>query len=84
MVKAFTLGAGATLTAKVNYGIEEGYDFANVIISTDGGATWATVPTNLSNSTVEPNGIEGFSGGWVDLTVDLSAYTGDVMLGFRY
>ncbi len=67
MTKAFTLGAGATLTAKVNYGIEEGYDYANVIVSTDGGATWQTVPTNLSNSTVEPNGIEGFSGGWVDL-----------------
>jgi len=33
---------------------------------------------------VEPNGIEGFSGGWVDLNVDLSAYTGSVRLGFRY
>jgi len=84
MTKAFTLGAGATLAAKVNYGIEEGYDFANVIASTDGGATWVTVPTDLSNSTVEPNGIEGFSGGWVDLNVDLSAYTGSVRLGFRY
>jgi len=84
MTKAFTLGAGATLTAKVNYGIEVDYDYANVIISTDGGANWQTVPTNLSSSTVEPNGIDGFSGGWVDLMVDLSAYTGDVMLGFRY
>jgi immune inhibitor A len=84
MTKAFTLGAGASLTAKVNYGIEEGYDYANVIVSTDGGATWQTVPTNLSNSSVEANGIEGFSGGWVDLSVDLSAYTGSVMLGFRY
>ena len=84
MTKAFTLGAGATMTAKVFYGIEEGYDYANVIASTDGGATWQTVPTNLSNSTVEANGIEGFSGGWVDLNVDLSAFTGEVMLGFRY
>ena len=84
MTKAFTLGAGATLTAKVFYGIEEGYDYANVIASTDGGATWQTVPTNLSNSSVEPNGIEGFSGGWVDLIVNLSAYTGNVLLGFRY
>jgi immune inhibitor A len=84
MTKAFTLGAGATLAAKVNYGIEEGYDYANVIASTDGGATWQTVPTNLSNSTVEANGIEGFSSGWIDLTVDLSAYTGNVLLGFRY
>jgi immune inhibitor A len=84
MYRAFTLPAGAMLTAKVNYGIEEGYDYANVIASSDGGATWQTVPTNLSNSTVEANGIEGFSNGWVDLTVDLSAYTGDVLLGFQY
>ncbi|MGB3716462.1 MAG: immune inhibitor A domain-containing protein [Candidatus Promineifilaceae bacterium] len=84
MTKAFTLGAGATLAAKVNYGIEIGYDYANVIASTDSGATWQTVPTNLSNSSVEPNGIDGFSGDWVDLTADLSAYTGDVLLGFRY
>jgi len=82
MTKAFTLGAGATLTAKVNYGIEAGYDFANVIVSTDGGATWQTVPTNLSNSTVEANGIDGFSSGWVDLTANLPA--GNVMVGFRY
>ena len=84
MTKAFTLGAGATLDAKVFYGIEEGYDYANVIVSTDGGVTWQTVPTNLSNSSVEPNGIEGFSNDWVDLHVDLSAYTGNVMLGFQY
>jgi immune inhibitor A len=84
MTKAFTLGAGATLAAKVNYGIEVGFDYANVIASTDGGATWQTVPTNLSNSSVEPNGIDGFSSGWVDLTADLSAFTGNVMLGFRY
>ena len=82
MTKAFTLGAGATLTAKVNYGIEVDYDFANVIASTDGGATWQTVPTNLSSSTVEANGIDGFSGGWVDLTANLPA--GNVLLGFRY
>ncbi|HEY5984006.1 MAG TPA: immune inhibitor A domain-containing protein [Anaerolineales bacterium] len=84
MTRAFTLGAGSSLAAKVKYGIEVGYDYANVIASTDGGSTWQTVPTNLSNSTVEPNGIDGFSGGWVDLTADLSAYTGNVMLGFKY
>lgn len=82
MTKAFILGEGATLAAKVNYGIEEGYDFANVIVSTDGGANWQTVPTNLSNSSVESNGIEGFSNGWVDLTANLPA--GNVMVGFQY
>ena len=42
------------------------------------------MPTNLSNSSVEPNGIDGFSGGWVDLIADLSAYPANVMLGFKY
>ena len=84
MTKPFTLGAGASLAAKVNYGIEVGYDYASVIVSTDGGVTWKTVPTNLSNSTVEANSIDGFSNGWVDLTADLSAFTGDVLLGFQY
>jgi immune inhibitor A len=84
MTRAFTLPAGATLTAQVNYGIEKGYDYANLIVSSDNGTTWATVPTNLSKSTVEVNGIDGFSKGWVKLTADLSAYTGDVLLGFRY
>jgi len=84
MTKAFTLGAGATLSAKVNYGIEEGYDYASLIVSTDGGDNWETVPTNLSTSAVEANSLDGFSNGWVDMTAELSAYTGDVMLGFRY
>jgi immune inhibitor A len=53
-----------------------------VIVSTDGGATWQTIPTNLSNSTVEPNGIDGFSTGWVELTANLPA--GNVMVGFAY
>jgi len=84
MTKAFTLPAGASLSAMVNYSIEEGYDYASLIVSTDGGANWDTVPTNLSNSSVEPNSIDGFSGGWVALTADLSAYLGDVVLGFEY
>lgn len=84
MYKPFTLAEGATLSAKVSYGIEEGYDYASLIVSTDDGKNWNTVPTNLSNSAVEVNSFDGFSNGWVELTADLASYTGDVMIGFRY
>ncbi len=89
MYKSFNLAAGSTLTAKVKYNIELDWDYAYLVVSTDGGATWTGVPTNLSTTT-NPNGqnfgygITGVSSDWVDLTADLSAYTGNVLLGFRY
>ena len=89
MSKQVTLPAGAQLTAKVNYQIEEDWDYAYVVVSTDSGATWTHVPTNLSRTT-NPyeqnfgNGITGASDGWVDLTADLSAFSGNVLVGFRY
>ncbi len=89
MYKQFDLAAGSSLTAMVDYEIESDWDYAYVVVSTDGGATWTSVQTTRSTST-NPNGqnlgygITGSSGGWVALTADLSAYTGDVLLGFRY
>ncbi len=89
MTKSFNLAPGSSLTAKVNVQIELDWDYAYLVVSTDGGATWGNVATNLSTN-YDPygqnfgNGITGDSGGWVDLTADLSAYTGDVLLGFRY
>ncbi len=87
MYKPFNLAAGATLTAKVKYNIELDWDYAYLVYSTDGGATWVSLDTNLSTMT-DPNGqnfgfgITGTSAGWVDLTASLPA--GDVLLGFRY
>ena len=92
MTRSVALPAGAQLSAKALYNIEQDWDYAYVIVSTDGGATWNTVHTNLSTDT-SPNGqnfgegITGVStnGGWVDLTADLSAYGGQtVQLGFEY
>jgi len=90
MIKAFNLAPGSSLSAMVNVDIEYAWDYAYLIISTDGGATWETVETNIS-TTDDPNGqnfgygITGSSGGaWIPLTADLSAYTGDVLLGFEY
>jgi immune inhibitor A len=89
MYKSVNLPTGSSLTAQVNYDIEVDWDYAYVVVSTDGGASWNGVPTNLSvtsnpNGQNFGNGITGNSGGWTALTADLSAYSGDVLLGFRY
>jgi immune inhibitor A len=87
MYKSFNLPAGSTLTAKVQYNIELDWDYAYLVYSTDNGATWTSLQTNLSTTT-SPNGqnfgygITGISSGWVDLTANLPA--GNVLLGFRY
>jgi immune inhibitor A len=89
MTQSFNLAPGSSLTAMANVQIELDWDYAYLVVSTDGGATWTNVETNLSTTT-DPNGqneghgITGNSGGWVALTADLSTFTGDVLLGFRY
>jgi len=90
MFKQFTLGPGSSLSAMANVAIEYEWDYAYLIVSEDGGATWQTVETNLS-TTDNPNGqnfgygITGSSGGnWIPLTADLSAFVGDVLIGFEY
>jgi immune inhibitor A len=90
MYKQVNLPASSSLTAKVRYDIEPDWDYAYVVVSTDGGTHWTGVPTNVSSSTSPNgqnfgNGITGSSGGnWVDLTADLSGYSGNVLIGFRY
>jgi immune inhibitor A len=88
MYKSFTLPAAATFSAKVKFNIELDWDYAYLVYSTDGGATWTPLQTNLSTTT-DPNGqnkgfgITGSSANaWVDLTANLPS--GSVLLGFRY
>jgi immune inhibitor A len=88
---SFTVPADASLTAKVQYAIEADFDYAFVEVSTNGGSSWTTVPTNLStdedpNGTNPGGGITGSSdGAWVDLTADLAAYAGQAAsVRFRY
>jgi len=85
MTRQLTLPAGATLSAKVRYAIEQDWDYAYLTVN------GTPVPTNLSTAT-NPNGqnfgngITGSSSGnWVTLSANLSAYAGQtVTLGFRY
>jgi immune inhibitor A len=87
MTKAASLPAGAQLTAQVRYNNEQDWDYAYVVVSTDNGATWTTVATNLSTAT-DPNGqnfgqgITGVQPNWTTLTASLPA--GNVLVGFRY
>ncbi|GIG28976.1 immune inhibitor A domain-containing protein [Cellulomonas marina] len=83
--------AGATsLTAKVKYQIEQDWDYAYAVYSTDGGKTFTSLATNRSTST-DPNGqnfgagITGTTGGqWVDLTASLAGVPAGALVGFRY
>jgi immune inhibitor A len=85
------LPAGATtLAAKVAYEIEQDWDYAYAVYSTDGGTTTTSIPTNRSTTT-DPNGqnagagITGSTGGqWVDLTADLRGVPAGALVGFRY
>jgi len=70
---------------------ETNYDGGNLWIGTNGGATWALVPTGLV--TVPYNGYEGGYDCWVgsamaswqEVNVDLSAYAGEIIqLGFSF
>lgn len=89
MYKAFSLPAGATLSARVRYQIEADWDYAYLVYSSDGGATWTPIQTNRS-TTSDPNGqnlgygITGnaTSNNWTSLTANLPS--GNVLLGFRY
>ncbi|MEN5074399.1 immune inhibitor A domain-containing protein [Isoptericola cucumis] len=79
-----TVPDGASLTAKAWYDIEQDYDHAYAEISTDGGAEWTTLTTNVSDEGAN-GGISGTSDGWVDLTADLSEYAGQTAsVRFRY
>jgi immune inhibitor A len=78
MTRNVNLPAGASLSAKVRYSIESGYDFAYLMV--DG----TPVTTNLSNSDVLAEGIDGNSGGaWVDLTASLPAGTHQIGFGYQ-
>ena len=85
---------GQTLTYWTWYEIEKDYDYAYVVVSTDGGQHWITLPAP-NTTRDDPNGVNlgngytGTSGGdkpqWIRQQVDLSAYAGKkILLRFEY
>jgi len=91
----FETTGGGTLTFDTLYDIEEQWDFGFVQVSTDNGATWTSLSNGDTRSDIVAEGYpaimdqlgEGFtgdSGGWVSESFDLSAYSGDILVGFRF
>jgi len=89
----FTEAVSPTLTFKTFYDIEEGWDFGFVQASTDG-ETWVSLPGTTTTEDTDPDcyfvdelpGYTGYSGDWLDETVDLSGFAGEasVWIRFRY
>jgi hypothetical protein len=89
-----TTGGGA-LTFDTMYDIEANWDFGFVQVSTDGGHTWTSLANAYTTDVTDPSaistvvenvpGLTGNSGGWVNMSFDLSAYAGqDILVAFRY
>lgn len=85
----------ATLNYAVFYGIEKGYDFAYVLVSTDNGQTWQALSSdNMQGDKPEddPSDVAltesfytGRKAGWVEESIDLSSYAGKkIQLRFQY
>lgn len=87
LTRAFDLTtvAQATLTYNAWYQIEEGWDYAYVMISLDGGASWDILPApGTTNYNPHGNaygpGYTGDSGGWFTAEIPLDAYAGQNVL----
>ncbi|OQY17265.1 MAG: hypothetical protein B6I35_14760 [Anaerolineaceae bacterium 4572_32.2] len=87
LTRAFDLSGveQATLTYWTWYDLEQGYDYATVEVSVDGGEQWQTLHAP-SGSDADPNGnnpgwgYTGNSAGWVREEVDLAPWVGDEAL----
>jgi hypothetical protein len=85
---------GGTLSFDTYWDIEDYWDFGFVQVSTDGGYTWTSLGNASTTSTHDPGahpniianlpGLTGSSGSWVNVSFDLSAYSGDILIAFRY
>jgi hypothetical protein len=80
----------ATLRFSTWFDIEEGWDYAYVSVSSDGGKTWTALPGRYTRE-YDPvgaaygPGYTGPSGGWVREEVSLDDYAGaEVLLRFEY
>ncbi len=92
LTRAFDLSDvdSATLEFQTWYAIEEFWDYAYLLISTDDGATWDFL-TSAQMTDADPFGnnygigYTGYSGDWLAQSIPLDAYVGgDVLIRFKY
>ncbi|MCI0713694.1 MAG: immune inhibitor A [Chloroflexi bacterium] len=92
LTRAFDLSnvESATLSFMTWYDIEENWDYAYVMVSTDDGLTWTPLQTPRTttenpHNTSYGHGYTGQSSGWIQETLDLSSYAGQgIMLRWEY
>jgi hypothetical protein len=100
VVRPLTVPAGAPeLGFQAQWNVEEdqfgGWDFTFVQVSTDGGATYSSIPCTSTRSDASPfarpvmqenlPGYTAYSGGWRNERCSLAAYAGrSILLAFRH
>ncbi|HET7009752.1 MAG TPA: choice-of-anchor J domain-containing protein [Anaerolineales bacterium] len=91
----FETAGGGSLTFDTIYQTEEDWDFGFVQVSTDGGQNWTSLSNAYTTSDHDPSahpkvianlpGLSGDSGGWINMSFDLSPYAGqNILVAFRY
>jgi hypothetical protein len=91
----YTVLEGDILTINTYWDIEDYWDYGFVQVSTDGGNTWTSLENTDTTWDYDPGahpdiianlpGLTGWSGDFMDISFDLSAYVGsEVIFGFRY
>ncbi len=85
IVREVAVPAGTpALAFDADWSLEDGFDYAYVQVSTDGGESYTSIP--CSDQVAGPLGpaFNGVTGGFVPVTCDLSAYAGQtIVISFR-
>ena len=77
--------ADPTLRFLAKYGAEAGFDYGYVQVSTDGGATYTSIPGDHTVDAPLGPGLNGTTEGFEPRSYDLSAYAGqDILVAIRY
>jgi hypothetical protein len=77
--------ADPTLRFLAKYGAEFGFDYGYVQVSTDGGATYTTIPGNHTVDAPQGPGLNGTTTGFESEEYNLSAYAGQsILVAIRY